>query len=105
MKYFAVRMGNYVEFRVANRPPRARVSKLTRMIPTKQLVFDPVRGYVQRSVNTKITLKTVFYVGGRVLGTAKLARFQRYPDAPKFKKRGILEVSESLKKAVLRGGL
>lgn len=107
MKFYVVRMGDYVEFRVASRPPRAKVSKLTRVFKTVQRVTIPTDNspfykYVDKPANTKVTLKTVFYLGGRVLGTAKLNRFQGYPDAPRFGKRGILEVSEKLKRAVLR---
>ena len=107
MKFYAVRMGDYVEFRAAVRPPKAKVSKLTRISETNQRVpiWDAVRQtyrYIDKPVRTQLTLKTVFYLGGRVLGTTKLIRFQHFPGAPKFGKRGVLEVSRKLKEDVLR---
>lgn len=106
MRFYAVRMGAYVEFRAANCPPRARVSTLTRMVKTieRMLVYidtPPYYTYVDKPVTAKITLKTVCYIGGRVLGTAKLTRFRRCPGTPRFGKHGVCEVSKDLKTRVL----
>ena len=94
-------MGNYVEFRAANSPPRARVSKLIRMVKTIERTAistytPPYYKYIDKPATAKITLKTVFYIGGRVLGTTKLARFQRYPGVPRFGKHGVCEISKAL---------
>lgn len=108
MRVFAVRIGDYVEFRTANRPPRAKVSRLTRVFQKLTKVATPTPespyyDYVDKLVETQVVLKTTFYIGGRVLGVTKLARYRAVSGAPKFGRRLLVEVTVGVKDAVLRG--
>lgn len=109
MKIYAVRMGDYVEFRAAARPPRAKVSKLTKVTKVMQqtlvtLPTYPYAKYVDKPVKTTLVLKTVFYVGGRVLGVTKFRAYQRVPGAARFGRRRVIETNRAVITYLDRGG-
>lgn len=75
MRYWAVRVGNYVEVRAASTKPRKVVSSLTRTDKIDGWTYEydsygnPVRKKVTR--DKKRVLKQTVYVGGTVLSLAK----------------------------------
>lgn len=77
MRIYAVRMGDYVELRLSDRPPRAKVTKIS---------------WISKVTHAKLSLRTVFYLGGRVLGTMKYMKYQRWAGAPKFGRKGRVEI-------------
>lgn len=107
-RVFAVKLGEFVEFRAARFPPRARTSKLT--VPVEhsdiEFYFDPNTGrYRHRNVKRveKKTLKQTFYVGGTVVGTVKAHRYtSRVPKEFQFGRKSMVEISHELKNKVLR---
>lgn len=101
MRVFAVRMGDFVEFRSASRPPRGKVSSLTWTTTKKELRFT-IYGYAWMAVPVELTLKTVFYTGGRVLGTVRYSVYSRCKPAPKFGRKTLVEVSTRVKDLLLR---
>lgn len=118
MRVFAIRIGKYVEFRMANRSPRVKVSQLTRVVDTirERLVITddyPYYGYMKEPVKQKQVLKTVCPVGGRVLGVVTYAKYSRgtvrqteaklQRKAPKFGKQTVIEVSKAVATGILRG--
>lgn len=107
MKTFAVRIGDYVEFRAAKRPPQIKVTRLTRMVKVLEhkYTYEPPY-YVRVYVDRKHTLKTMFPIGGRVLGGIKYSKYSRFTagaaNAPKFGKRRVVEISKELLTTFMR---
>lgn len=113
-RLFAVKLGNFVEFRSAVRPPLGRTSKLTRTVieDVWEPKLDPQMsenvGYNwYRTVRVKKPVKKVlqqtFYVGGRVVGTCTINHYQRrVPKVFWFGRKGMIEVSTELKNMCLR---
>lgn len=104
MRIFAIRMGDFVEFRSAKRPPRAKVSKLTR----QGILYDEVYRYATNSYDyesfpTTTVLRTVFYLGGRVLGVMKYRKYTQL-HGDKFGKRRMIELRPS-RYTLLNGGM
>ena len=79
---YAVRTGEFVEFRASRTPLKVRVSKLTRTVMFKEgdiIGYDswayPI--YATKDGKRKITFKQVFFVGGTVIGYTKASKFVR----------------------------
>lgn len=101
-------MGDYVEFRSAKRL-KVRTSRLTRVFKTTEqtpvyLDYPPWTRYVNKSVDKKVTLKTVFYSGGRVLGVIKYRRYAALMGPP-FKRRTVVELPNTRAVATLLNGV
>ena len=80
LRYFAVRLGDYVEVRSSCHLPIPKVSKLVRIVHStnktyKYFAEPPYVKLVSKPVESKITLKQTTYTGGRVLGVCKYLRF------------------------------
>lgn len=104
MRFYAVRMGDFVEIRSASRRPKGLVSILTKTVVrlTRQVKYPPYELPLSRPVKSKITLKTVFYNGGKVIGTMKLHHLELWDLAPQFKEKyEIQEISSQLKTLLL----
>ena len=80
MKFYAVRMGDFVEIRSASRCPKGLVSVLTKTVVRyhRRINYPPYELPLKRPTKSKITLKTVFYPGGKVIGTMKRGNFERW---------------------------
>ena len=80
MSFYAIRMGDFVEIRSASRRPKGIVSILTKTVvrSTRRINYPPYEIPLKRPVKGTITLKTVFYPGGKIVGTMKRYVFERW---------------------------
>lgn len=113
-KVYAIRLGDFVEFRSAVCPPKARVSKLTRTVMvakahveedeklSKKVGF-PYYKTVWVRVPTKKVMKQTFYIGGRVLGSCKYGSFVNRAKDYKLGVDKIIEVPSEIKELCLKG--
>lgn len=93
MRTFAVRMGDYVEFRSAKLPPKRLVSKLVRKGQVLEEHYDYLKNtYVLKPTETKVVLRLVWYIGGRVLGVMKSRKYYTLPGAVKFGSKTLVEL-------------
>ena len=78
LRYFAIRNGDFIEFRAASKPPRAKISKLSKVISEQQVshytVMEryPYSKPVMKTVERLVVLKQTFFIGGRFLFSRKL---------------------------------
>lgn len=87
MRYWAVRLGEYVEIRTATSRPVAITSKITRRSTL--------------SCTGKLVLKQTFYSGGKPLGVLKYARFHTLTHT-EIKLNNITEVTKEMKQLCLK---
>ena len=106
-RVFAIHTGDYVEFRIASTPPRAKISKLIKdaTVIEHNIEYLAKPPYIKRyphKVHVKVTLKQTFYIGGRVLGVCKSGKFKSLflIDAPKKDK--MLELTGNALDLVLK---
>lgn len=96
MRTFAVRMGDYVEFRSSRLPPKRLVSKLVRKGSELVEHYDYLQGtYVLRPEETNVTLRLVWYLGGRVLGVMKSRKYSALSGAVKFGHKTMVELPKT----------
>ena len=109
VRYFAVRLGDYVEVRSSCHLPTPRVSKLVRTVrsTTKTYKYFPDPPFIKlvnEPIESQVTLKQTTYVGGRVLGVCKYSRFsgvgKRF-GAGALAKDKLVEIPRELRKALV----
>lgn len=103
-KLFAIRRGDFVEFRRALKSPKMCVTTVTvtrnKKIP-KGVFYNYATGAVERfperTVESKSTLKNVCFVGGVSVGACRFSRFSRLSE-PKVKlaKYGVIETTRNV---------
>lgn len=84
-RYFAIGLKNWVQIRVAMKPPKAVTTCSTTTIQSRQLKWilpdrrgEPYGGHYEEVIEPKeLKLEMTVYEGGRTLVTIPLARFIR----------------------------
>lgn len=104
-RYWAIRMGDYVELRVSAARPLAIHSKRTRilLVPRCYAKYNPKDGVVivNDSYKVKRVLRQTYYVGGRILGVVGLSRFRTY-HVGTLAPWGIVEIPREIRVKVLK---
>lgn len=104
LRYWAVRLGEFVEFRVWSQQPTKLVSKLTKTtIETKRKYTYAADGTVtwkMEPIEVKNVLKQTIYVGGKVLGVVKASDIHYFLSVPVD---GRVEITKSVKDNILKG--
>jgi hypothetical protein len=110
MALYAVKLGDYVEFRSSDSPPRARKSTLIRLVEGVEWIdkpFDTPYGVEYRRVQKKAKLRQfmrqTFYIGGTVVGVCRLNRYATLAGQTfSLGRKGLVEVPTELKNRCLK---
>lgn len=106
LKYYAIRIGDHVEIRVAGQRPAALISSYTRPSTKKVVKYEyfPDPPYSKKTVTTettKMVLKQTYYVGGRVLGVLKYCSFHALTGL-NLKLYSIIEITKEQKEGCMQ---
>lgn len=112
-KFYAIRFRDYVEFRVAIKPPKRKVSKLIKPIKKENLIYEnlfepPYFRVRKETIDTTFTMKQVSYIGGKVLGYCKLSAYvikKTKLGLSPIKYDGMVEIKPEAMKILMKDGV
>src|SRR5258708_27565006 len=95
-RVFAIRLGAWVELRVATEPPKRRASSFKRSGVRQEYDWEKVYPFPLKDVPFTVTIKVVAHEGGRRLCAMKLPRFQQLTNLPALRVGGMVELSPEM---------
>lgn len=113
-RFFAIRIGDFVEIRSSTSPPKGVLSKLTRKFERieSHWAWNPDQINATRVTTSHpvtVILQSVVYTGGRVVGGCSVKQWFYRLRQRKLKhllrRDGMIEISPELKRFILKRGL
>ena len=106
LKYWAIRIGEWIEFRVGSQPPKKLVSSLTRTVKESKRrgrynSAGALIGYDTIPSERKETIRQVTWVGGKPLGVVRFSKASPLFVPPE----GIVETDRITKNTILNRGV